>query len=83
MGDFEPVYRWLVAEGLWPSALGALLYWAIPVVVGAIVSVRTLKRVYHELTGLWRQHIAVQQQQAQHLATLAARYDPRATKEAR
>lgn len=73
------VYGWLLAQALWPSSIAALVYWAIPTVLGWLLGKRVFGRAWRELVVLVRQHTAATERladahkaQAEHLAAIAA-----------
>lgn len=64
------VYHWLVAQGLWPSSVAALVYWLVPLIGVALIG-RFVRSVVREALQLWREHIAAQRAQEQHLERIA------------
>lgn len=83
------VYGWLQANGLWPTFLGAVLYWLVPIAATFLAGKRVLGRAWRELVALWHHHNDAQNRlakaheaQAEHLATIAARLaEPSSTEE--
>lgn len=69
------VYSWLVAQGLWPSSLAALVYWLIPTAIAGAWAFIKARRLYRELVGLWERHVRAQEAQARHLERVACQLE--------